>query len=55
VTEVVDEEASRRVMTNEGETYVPASTWDGLEHVGGFAGWWKRNWDPEHAFSPSIW
>ncbi len=30
--------------------YVPATTWDGLEQVGGFGGWWKDNWDEEHAF-----
>jgi hypothetical protein len=31
-------------------TYEPASTWDGLEKVGGFGGWWKENWDPDHPF-----
>jgi len=30
--------------------YEPATTWDGLERVGGFGGWWKENWDPEHQF-----
>ncbi|KAI9778873.1 MAG: hypothetical protein M1839_007836 [Geoglossum umbratile] len=53
-TETVDEEASRTAVAKEGETYVPASTWDGLEHVGGFSGWWEQNWDPEHAFKPSM-
>ncbi len=31
-------------------TYEPASTWDGLEKVGGFGGWWKENWDRDHQF-----
>ncbi|PMD55781.1 uncharacterized protein K444DRAFT_537093 [Hyaloscypha bicolor E] len=31
-------------------TYEPASTWDGLEKVGGFGNWWKENWDPDHQF-----
>jgi copper chaperone CopZ len=31
-------------------TYEPASTWDGLEKVGGFGSWWKENWDPDHQF-----
>jgi hypothetical protein len=31
-------------------TYEPASTWDGLERVGGFGGWWKENWDRDHTF-----
>ncbi|KAM3074383.1 hypothetical protein ACMFMG_002811 [Clarireedia jacksonii] len=30
--------------------YEPADTWDDLEMVGGFKGWWKQNWDPEHQF-----
>jgi hypothetical protein len=31
-------------------TYVPASTWDGLEKVGSYEGWWEENWDPYHQF-----
>ena len=31
-------------------TYEPASTWDGLEKVGGYEGWWEENWDPYHQF-----
>jgi hypothetical protein len=30
--------------------YEPASTWDGLEKVGGFGNWWKDNWDQDHQF-----
>ena len=30
--------------------YVPAETWDGLEHVGGATGWWEEAWDKEHQF-----
>ncbi|KAI9856000.1 MAG: hypothetical protein M1813_009325 [Trichoglossum hirsutum] len=36
------------------EAYSPATTWDGLEHVGGFSGWWEKNWDPEHGFKASM-
>jgi hypothetical protein len=31
--------------------YVPAETWDGLEFVGGFGGWWKKHWDPHFVFT----
>lgn len=34
-------ERVRKDKTN----YEPAETWDGLERVGGFGGWWKENWD----------
>ncbi|KAI9839792.1 MAG: hypothetical protein M1837_001991 [Sclerophora amabilis] len=34
----------------EDPDYVPATTWDGLEQVGGQGGWWKKHWDPEHRF-----
>jgi hypothetical protein len=37
------------------EAYSPATTWDGLEHVGGYGGWWEKNWDPEHGFKASMW
>ncbi|RDW71732.1 hypothetical protein BP5796_07766 [Coleophoma crateriformis] len=30
--------------------YEPAATWDGLDKVGGFGGWWKENWDAENKF-----
>ena len=31
--------------------YVPASTWDGLEQIGGATGWWEDAWDKEHQFT----
>ena len=37
-------------------SYHPATTWDGIEMVGGYGKWWKDNWDPEHpvrGFMPS--
>jgi hypothetical protein len=37
-------------MVEANGDYEPADTWDGLERVGGFKGWWKDNWDPEHPF-----
>ncbi|KAI9833173.1 MAG: hypothetical protein M1819_003796 [Sarea resinae] len=30
--------------------YQQAMTWDDLDQVGGYGGWWKDNWDPEHQF-----
>jgi hypothetical protein len=47
------EREERRVATTpipDDSSYEPATTWDGLEHVGGFGHWWKENWDPEHKF-----
>ena len=32
------------------EAYVPASTWDGLDRIGGASGWWEEQWDAEHPF-----
>lgn len=30
--------------------YVPATTWDGLDHIGGASGWWEEAWDKENKF-----
>lgn len=30
--------------------YVPATIWDGLDHIGGAAGWWEEAWDEENHF-----
>lgn len=30
--------------------YVPATTWDGLDQVGGATGWWEDAWDEKHPF-----
>lgn len=30
--------------------YIPATTWDGLDHIGGAAGWWEEAWDEENHF-----
>ncbi|KAI9820175.1 MAG: hypothetical protein M1827_005797 [Pycnora praestabilis] len=51
--EIQEEEAAetQAVKREASDTaYQPANTWDGLESVGGFGGWWKDNWDPEHSF-----
>ncbi|MCJ1386501.1 hypothetical protein MMC17_009627 [Xylographa soralifera] len=34
--------------------YVPANTWDGLDHIGGATGWWEEAWDEEHQFTSFI-
>ena len=31
--------------------YEPATTWDGLESIGGSSGWWEEAWDKEHHFT----
>ncbi|MCJ1285603.1 hypothetical protein MMC26_004944 [Xylographa opegraphella] len=36
------------------EDYVPATTWDGLDHIGGATGWWEEAWDEEHQFTSFI-
>ncbi|KAI4210012.1 MAG: hypothetical protein LQ351_007119 [Letrouitia transgressa] len=30
--------------------YKPASTWHGLESIGGPTGWWEKEWDQDHQF-----
>lgn len=30
--------------------YVPATTWDGLDQIGGATGWWEEAWDQGHPF-----
>lgn len=34
--------------------YIPATTWDGLEAIGGAEGWWEEAWDQEHRFEGSA-
>lgn len=34
--------------------YIPATTWDGLEAIGGAEGWWEEAWDKEHRFEGSA-
>lgn len=40
---------TQSVATTEAD-YEPASTWDGLERVGGMGNWWRDNWDPKNQF-----
>lgn len=35
---------------DQGGQYVPATTWDGLERIGGPTGWWEEAWDKAHPF-----
>ena len=42
--------AERVTMAELDPAYVPATSWEGLERVGGFGHWWKQNWDAEHQF-----
>lgn len=34
--------------------YVPATTWDGLDQIGGATGWWEEAWDQEHPFQRYV-
>ena len=34
--------------------YVPATTWDGLDQIGGATGWWEEAWDKENQFKGSV-
>ena len=44
------------VLPDDGASnYVPATTWDGLEHIGGASGWWEEAWDQEHPFYGYGW
>lgn len=36
------------------DNYIPASTWDGLERIGGATGWWEDAWDQEHQFEGYV-
>lgn len=52
--EMEEERAARRPEEADMSNYVQAATWDGLEQVGGFGGWFKENWDPEHRFTAFV-
>jgi hypothetical protein len=32
------------------QNYIPATSWDGLDRIGGASGWWEEAWDAEHQF-----
>ncbi|RDL42062.1 uncharacterized protein BP5553_02041 [Venustampulla echinocandica] len=42
--------ATSAISATVPEDYEPATTWEGLERVGGYGNWWKENWDPRHPF-----
>ncbi|KAL3424184.1 hypothetical protein PVAG01_03465 [Phlyctema vagabunda] len=46
----VEEQAVTNGVEPDMSTYEAATTWDGLEKVGGFGKWWQQNWDPDHKF-----
>jgi hypothetical protein len=46
-----EHQETRKTVAPDMSTYEPASTWDGLERVGGFGHWWKENWDADHQFT----
>lgn len=46
------DEAAEKAATH--TDYVPATTWDGLDHIGGATGWWEEAWDEEHQFDGYV-
>ncbi|KAI9744115.1 MAG: hypothetical protein M1818_002267 [Claussenomyces sp. TS43310] len=50
VVESAEAQARKREHEAMMETYVPATTWEGLDSIGGYGNWWRDNWDPEHQF-----
>jgi hypothetical protein len=42
------------IPASESEPYVPATTWDGLEQIGGPTGWWEEAWDQVNRFEGSV-
>ena len=41
-----------RTMDNAASVdYVPATTWEGLDQIGGSTGWWEEAWDAENRFT----
>ncbi len=50
-SQAAEQEAKQEAKRKEfEENYEPATTWDGLESVGGYGGWWRDVWDPKHTF-----
>jgi hypothetical protein len=49
-SEALEGQRTRITMADLDPSYEPATTWEGLERVGGFGHWWKENWDPEHRY-----
>ena len=48
-----EEKANRDDLTkldSEAGQYVQATTWDGLERIGGPSGWWEEAWDKVNKF-----
>ena len=43
-------DSSPAIATSDAAAYTPASTWDGLEQIGGASGWCEEAWDREHKF-----
>lgn len=46
----LDEVDDASLQLNDIGEYIPATTWDGLEAIGGAEGWWEEAWDQEHRF-----
>lgn len=49
-----DEIDDTNVQLDDTGEYIPATTWDGLEAIGGAEGWWEAAWDQEHRFEGLV-
>lgn len=50
----LDEIDDASLQLDDTGEYIPATTWDGLEAIGGAEGWWEEAWDQEHRFEGSA-
>ena len=49
-----DSDTAEAIYTRDNASsidYVPATTWDGLDQIGGSTGWWEEAWDAENPFT----
>ena len=49
-----DSDAAEAISTLDNANsvdYVPATTWEGLDQIGGSTGWWEEAWDAENRFT----
>ena len=54
VQKQAESNATAEAVTTAGGGYVPATTWDGLEMIGGAEGWWEEAWDRENQFEGYV-
>lgn len=55
-TDLPPETPSRKWSKKKSDTkdYVPATSWDGLDQIGGKDQWWEEAWDQRHPYEGSV-